>query len=435
MKNYLFKICSMCMVLLVAFSHLFIENVCAEELGGEKKETKGCGEVWSEDYVDGWTLKWDTGYFFDTLLEAKNDEYDIKYSYDSECNRVSKSVNGVLTQYCYEDGRLVSENKDGDVVKYIYSSKNGTVMLDGFEYSGKKYEYVYDGMIIEGIQYDNERVVEYEYFNDIINKVYSVDNHGNRVDKSNDLSFIGNVNSFRYAGNLYENETGWFFDGRYYIPELGRFVDGISAETAQLFYDEYPEWEVTSKIYTEGRNIFNTKTRAVGLSDQTIVARVIMLESPTYSQDQERVAWIIQNRIDSQNSDFCTVNDAVSVVSQTTGGEKQFSTYGSDEYNSFSSYASKPQWVYANELAAILLDANRTLPTGLYYGVVNKLYFSSVKSILENTYADGNKIIGNGVSYYDCWMVPLGNINTTTYKTDLNPYRDGGYNVFCNKSF
>lgn len=65
-------------------------------------------------------------------------------------------------------------------------------------------------MIIEGIQYDNERVVEYEYFNDIINKVYSVDNHGNRVDKSNDLSFIGNVNSFRYAGNLYENETGWF---------------------------------------------------------------------------------------------------------------------------------------------------------------------------------------------------------------------------------
>ncbi len=41
MKNYLFKICSMCMVLLVAFSHLFIENVCAEELGGEKKETKG----------------------------------------------------------------------------------------------------------------------------------------------------------------------------------------------------------------------------------------------------------------------------------------------------------------------------------------------------------------------------------------------------------
>ena len=50
---------------------------------------------------------------------------------------VSKSVNGVLTQYCYEDGRLVSENKDGDVVKYIYSSKNGTVMLDGFEYSGK----------------------------------------------------------------------------------------------------------------------------------------------------------------------------------------------------------------------------------------------------------------------------------------------------------
>lgn len=80
------------------------------------------------------------GIFFDTLLEAKNDEYDIKYSYDSECNRVSKSVNGVLTQYCYEDGRLVSENKDGDVVKYIYSSKNGTVMLDGFEYSGKKYE-------------------------------------------------------------------------------------------------------------------------------------------------------------------------------------------------------------------------------------------------------------------------------------------------------
>ena len=73
-------------------------------------------------------------------------------------------------------------------------------------------------------------------------------------------------------------------------------------------------------------NIFNTKTRAVGLSDQTIVARVIMLESPTYSQDQECVAWIIQNRIDSQNSDFCTVNDAVSVVSQTTGGEKQFST-------------------------------------------------------------------------------------------------------------
>lgn len=61
----------MCMVLLVAFSHLFIENVCAEELGGEKKETKGCGEVWSEDYVDGWTLKWDTGYFLTLYLKQK----------------------------------------------------------------------------------------------------------------------------------------------------------------------------------------------------------------------------------------------------------------------------------------------------------------------------------------------------------------------------
>lgn len=402
---------------------------------------KGSGVVWSEQEVDGWNLSWESVSFFDTLVSAWNDETCIVYSYNEDGTRASKCVNGRLTTYEYENGYLIAERTLGHEIKYIYGIIDYNYKITGFTYNGQKYNYICDNGIIVGIEQNGYQIAEYKYFNDICEAVYSVDTDGEVTDASSDMKFIGNVNPIRYNQNYYDSETGWYYMGRYYCAGLGRFVDGVSPQRADELKKLYPEWEIITKTYTEGCNIFNDKGRAGGESEQTVVAKVIMLESPYNSLDQNCVAWVIKNRMNSKNQDFAGVTTAYQVVTQAS----QFSTYKCDEYNNFSSFTAMPLWPHANELAAKLVNylSMPSIPSG----VIGKLYFSSISKIYENGKKVDDYILvttvdesGNivKVKYYDCWILPIGDISPSNFKNQLEEYyleRPRQYNIFCNKQF
>ena len=93
----------------------------------------------------------------------------------------------------------------------------------GFEHNNEKYFYVRDllGDIREIIDIEGNIVVSYEYDAWGNHKVYD----GSGMENT-DLSFIGNINPFRYKGYYYDNETGWYYlQSRYYSPSLSRFIN------------------------------------------------------------------------------------------------------------------------------------------------------------------------------------------------------------------
>ena len=68
---------------------------------------------------------------------------------------------------------------------------------------------------------------------------YRYDAYGNCkvYDKTNalrtDANFVGNIFPLRWKGFYYDKETGLYYaNGRYYDPEIGRYLDAIDISTA-----------------------------------------------------------------------------------------------------------------------------------------------------------------------------------------------------------
>lgn len=395
----------------------------------------GCGEVWSEPVVDGWQLSWESNSFFDTLTSASNEEYNIVYNYDENGYRESKCVNGEMTYYSYDESGLLLEVKTKDYsIVYTHDINENGVYITGFIYDNNVYKFVYNEDIIMGISANEENIAEYQYMGDMWIATMGLDENGNWIDLSSEAEFVGNINPVRYTQTCLDNETGWYYNDRYYSPAMGRFIDGVSPERADELMNEYPMYEVVAKTYTTGKNI-NLRARESAPSQLEAIARVIRLESPTYGDDQKCVAWVIENRV--RSSEF--PNDAYSVISQWDENGKQFTVYESTKYQNFSEYASGKAWTHALKLAEYLYRGamdNVAKPSGYN----DQLYFSSVASFMETT-GYGSKFVNSaGVIFSDCFFIPYGYINATNRGSfDWTPYYSGGsafgYNVFCNKDF
>lgn len=390
--------------------------------------------------------------FFDTLVSAAKGDASIRYTYDDNGMRNSKTVNDVVTYYNYftdeiYGSRLQWEIRDGERIDYEYefSTERNAYVPIGFRYKENEYSYVYDDGIIIGVSQNGMQVVEYRYFNDSCEEILGLDEKGCFVDRTGEEDFIGNVNPFRYNADYLDIETGWYYHGRYYSAKGNRFIDGISPERAEELKTEYPTYEVMAKTYTVGVNWFDTNARtAPPANDTEIVARVICLESPKFYEDQLAVAWVIRNRINDTVS-FDGINSAVEAVKQ----KEQFSTYNSTEYYSFQGSAYGDCWTTALYLAE-KIDYNLlpSKPTGYK----NQLYFYSVNSFLKYDGINGDRFVkydGEKISveYWDCTLLPVGDITPQNVSAiDFSQYRyqcdeqeytgeKAGYNIFCTKKF
>lgn len=153
------------------------------------------------------------------LVKVTSDNMVATYKYDAFGLRTEKTVteNGVTTttKFVYDSGKLITEYTGTSRVDYLYD-ENG--MLYGFIYDNAKYFYIRDTLqnILGIVDANGTTVVHYGYTAYGECKAIT----GSKKDT------IGVINSFRYKGYYFDEETKFFYcKSRCYVPEWHRFIN------------------------------------------------------------------------------------------------------------------------------------------------------------------------------------------------------------------
>ena len=134
------------------------------------------------------------------------------YAYNTDGDRVSKTVNGVKTEYFY-NGSILAGQKTGDETLIFMYDNNGDAF--GFIYNGEEYYY------IKNVQ--NDIVAIADKNGDIVANYY-YDAWGN-VTQITGNTALAQTNPLRYRSYYYDSETGYYhIKSRYYSPEVGRWI-------------------------------------------------------------------------------------------------------------------------------------------------------------------------------------------------------------------
>ena len=180
-------------------------------------------------YHDGKTFTWTAGRKLSTVTDG---DRNYTYAYDGDGNRISKTVDGVTTDYYYIDGKLLGLKKGQDTLLFLYD-ETGTAY--GFLRNGTPFYYAFNlqGDVIAIYNETGMEMVTYSY------DVWG--NHTCIID--NYYMGLANLNPLRYRGYFYDEETGFYYlQSRYYDPEVGRFIspDGyVSTGTGVLGYNMF----------------------------------------------------------------------------------------------------------------------------------------------------------------------------------------------------
>lgn len=171
-------------------------------------------------------LTWNSGR---KLKSYENMALKIIYDYDYNGLRSKKVVGNVNHKYYYQDGDLIVEDIDGDIIKFIYDENSGLIALI---YQNKIYYYEKNnqGDVIGILDSNLNKVVQYKY--DSWGVIESV------IDETSDN--IGTKNPFRYRGYYYDEETNlYYINARYYNPNWRRFINADGSINAEGTIDGY----------------------------------------------------------------------------------------------------------------------------------------------------------------------------------------------------
>ena len=153
------------------------------------------------------------------------------YTYDTSGKRLSKTVNGVTTNFYYAGDLLVGQKKGNEVIEFMFDSKGDYF---GLEYNGTPYYYIKNlqGDVIAICNNVGNTVVTYEY-----------DAWGRLMSYTDITGFsLVTKNPIRYRGYYLDHETGFYYlKSRYYSAEICRFlspdvlIDNRGVNTQNLF--------------------------------------------------------------------------------------------------------------------------------------------------------------------------------------------------------
>lgn len=184
-------------------------------------------------YKNNLNFEWKNG----KICRIYGPNINIEYSYDSNNKRISKSVNGLVTKFCFTEQKICQSIGD-KVLEWYVPSEN---IFKNFNYDGKDYTYICDLQrnVVAIADESGKLVANYTY--DTWGKVINItDENGNDV--SNDSMHIGNINPLRYRGYYYDSETGFYYlNSRYYDPETGRFLSADNEEYLKSNNIDIPE--------------------------------------------------------------------------------------------------------------------------------------------------------------------------------------------------
>lgn len=160
---------------------------------------------------------------------------EIKYKYDYDGNRIEKNINGTKTKYYYDGNKLFAEDRNGNVLTYLYDGNSG---LLGFTYLNYVYYYEKNKSDdIVGILDNNlNKIVTYEY--DSWGKLISIKDKDNNEVTSK--YHIGSINPFRYRCYYYDSDIEMYYlKNRMYNPVWRRFINADGIINAEQSIDGY----------------------------------------------------------------------------------------------------------------------------------------------------------------------------------------------------
>ena len=128
---------------------------------------------------------------------------------------MSKTVNGVTTDFIYSGDTLAGFKRGNDTLMWLYGADGDYL---GFTLNGAEYYYV------KNMQGDVVAIAD-ESRNIVV--VYTYNDYGKLESTSGTLAdTVGALNPIRYRGYYYDDETGFYYtDTRYYDPQTARFIN------------------------------------------------------------------------------------------------------------------------------------------------------------------------------------------------------------------
>lgn len=152
---------------------------------------------------------------YNQLLESI-DQYGNKtiFQYDPSGLRLRKKLHdGQVTNYNYStEGKLILETNVSNSPKAEYVWGHNKVLVKKDRTNNNDYYYLYNG---------HGDVVQIVDKNGNVVNNYAYDEWGNILNQSEGVS-----NSFKYAGEVFDPETGlYYLKSRYYDPSTGRFIN------------------------------------------------------------------------------------------------------------------------------------------------------------------------------------------------------------------
>ena len=308
------------------------------------------------------------------LLTSVND--NISYSYDSDGNRKTKTVNGTETEYYYLNGTLRAQKTGNTYILFMYDENGAVYGLKVYENGTPTYyHFIFNlqGDVIGILDGNSRLVVNYEY--DEWGNILSItDARGNAI---TDANHIANLNPIRYRGYYYDTETGFYYlQSRYYDPQVGRFInaDSVIARTSNS---------------TQGYNMFAyCFNNPVNLSDLTgcwpsIIKDIadgikevfeniftVKYDVPLYNQGDYNLCWAYsQIMVEDYNSGIVRTKEeahkrAREIAIYANGKENwNRGNWPTNASNVFGEFGKEPPTLFQ-----IFLDLKNKGPIYAYYG-------------------------------------------------------------------
>ena len=161
------------------------------------------------------------------LQSIADGENTIEYAYNGDGNRISKTVNGVKTEFVYNGDILAGQKSGNDTLVFMYDNNSD---IFGFILNGTEYYY------IKNAQNDVTAIADKDG-NVLVN--YAYDAWG-KVTEITGNTALAEQNPIRYRSYYFDFETEWYFlNTRYYSPDMCRFInaDGY-VQTGQSVLDK-----------------------------------------------------------------------------------------------------------------------------------------------------------------------------------------------------
>ena len=146
------------------------------------------------------------------LQSIADGENTIEYAYNGDGNRISKTVNGVKTEFVYNGDILAGQKSGNDTLVFMYDNNSD---IFGFILNGTEYYYIKNAQNDVTAIADKDGNVLAEYAYDSWGKVTEIT--GNTA--------LAEQNPIRYRSYYFDFETEWYFlNTRYYSPDMCRFI-------------------------------------------------------------------------------------------------------------------------------------------------------------------------------------------------------------------